>query len=232
MPRPVTLITGTRTGIGRFLAERFLDQGHQVIGCSRSEPGWGAENYTHFIADVADETAVRRIFADIRKTHGHLDHLINNAGIASMNHSMLTPLTSVRKLLDTNFVGTFLFSREASKLMQRQGKGRIVNFSTVAVHMKLQGEAVYVASKAAVVALTQVMAGEFAANGITVNAVGPTPVSTDLIKSVPSEKIEALLARQAIRRLGTFEDVANVIDFFLKPESSFVTGQCIYLGGV
>jgi len=83
-----------------------------------------------------------------------------------------------------------------------------------------------------VLSLTQVLAREFAPFGITVNAIGPTPVDTDLIRAVPKPKIEALVERQAVKRMGTVADVDNVIDFFLKPESSFVTGQVIYLGGV
>jgi 3-oxoacyl-[acyl-carrier protein] reductase len=128
--------------------------------------------------------------------------------------------------------GTFLFSREAAKLMKNRRYGRIVNFTSVAVPLKLEGESIYVASKAAVASLTEVLARELAAYGITVNAVGPTPIETDLIRSVPRDKIERLVARQAIPRLGRFEDVANVVDFFLRPESGFVTGQNLFLGGV
>jgi 3-oxoacyl-[acyl-carrier protein] reductase len=149
-----------------------------------------------------------------------------------MNHSLLTPLSTVHGIFNTNVVGTFLLSREAAKLMKRNNYGRIVNFTTVAVPLKLAGEAAYVASKAAVLSLTEVMAREFAEFGITVNAVGPVPVETDLIRSVPKDKIDRLLARQAIPRLGKFEDVANVIDFYLRKESGFVTGQNLYLGGV
>jgi 3-oxoacyl-[acyl-carrier protein] reductase len=139
---------------------------------------------------------------------------------------------TVRRLLDTNVTGSFLFAREAAKLMKTRSFGRIVNLSTVAVPLKLEGEAAYVASKAAVVALTQVLARELASFGVTVNAVGPTPIDTDLIRAVPREKIDRLVERQAVRRLGTPEDVANVVDFFLRPESGFVTGQVVYLGGV
>ncbi len=95
-----------------------------------------------------------------------------------------------------------------------------------------EGEAIYAASKAAVTTLTQILAREFAPFGITVNAVGPTPIKTDLIAGVPREKLDALVARQAIPRFGRIEDVANVVDFFLRDESAFVTGQVVYLGGV
>jgi 3-oxoacyl-[acyl-carrier protein] reductase len=229
---PVTVITGTRTGIGRFLAEHYVRRGHRVVGCSRGDVDWALEGYSHYTADVADEGAVKALFADVRKTCGRVDHLINNAGIASMNHSLLTPISTVHRVLDTNVVGTFLFCREAAKLMKTTEYGRIVNLVTVAVPLKLEGEAIYVASKAAVLSLTEVLARELAAFGITVNAVGPVPVATDLIRSVPKEKIDHLVSRQAIPRLGTPADIANVIDFYLQPESDFITGQCLFLGGV
>ena len=230
--KPVTLITGTRKGIGKFLVERYVAKGHLVVGCSRGAPDWTLDGYEHFEADVADEKAVLRMFAAVGKKYRRLDHLINNAGIASMNHVMLTPLSTVHDVLNTNVVGTFLFCREASRLMGRHKYGRIVNFATVATPLKLEGEAIYAASKAAIVSFTEVMARELAPLGITVNAVGPTPVPTDLVKNVPKEKMDRLIARQAIARFGTNDDVANVIDFFLARESEFVTGQTLYLGGV
>ena len=232
MDRPVTLVTGSRKGLGRFIAEHYLKQGHYVVGCSRDSSDLAHDRYRHFNADVADERAVKPIFTFIRKELGGLDHLINNAGIASMNHALLTPLSTVASIFDTNVKGTFLFSREAARLMQKKGRGRIVNMTTVATPFMLEGEAIYAASKAAVLTLTQVLARELAPFGITVNAVGPTPVETDLIRAVPKEKLDRLLARQAIPRFGEPEDVVNVIDFFLRPESNFVTAQNIYLGGV
>jgi len=228
----VTLITGTRKGIGRALAEHYVRAGHRVIGCSRGDIDWTLEGYTHYRADVADEPAVKDLFTDIRRKYGRLDHLINNAGIASMNHSLLTPLSTVQSVLNTNVVGTFLFSREAAKLMAKNGYGRIVNLTTVALALRLDGEAIYVASKAAVLALTQVLARELASMGITVNAIGPVPIETDLIRSVPKDKIERLVQQQAIPRLGTCDDVANVIDFYLRRESGFITGQHLVLGGL
>lgn len=228
----IMLITGTRKGIGKYLAEYYVLKGFQVIGCSRSKVDYELKNYQHFCLDVADEGKIKQMFAEIRKEYGKLDILINNAGIASMNHVLLTPLSTINKILNTNVIGTFLCCREAAKLMQKKKYGRIVNFATVATPLKLEGEAIYAASKAAVVSLTEILARELAEMGVTVNAVGPTPVKTDLIRSVPQEKIDALLNRQAIRRFGEFKDISNVIDFLIHPESDFVTGQVIYLGGV
>ena len=228
----IMLITGTRKGIGRYLAEYYLERGYQVIGCSRSDSDLQREAYTYFALDVADEAAVIDMFSSISSKFGRLDVLVNNAGIASMNHSLLTPAKTVTSIIETNLLGTFLMSREAAKLMRSREFGRIVNFSTVATPLKLEGESVYAASKAAIVSLTEVLARELAEFGITVNAVGPTPVETDLIRNVPRDKIDRLLARQAIPRFGTFEDISNVIDFFISPDSDFVTGQNLYLGGV
>jgi len=228
----VIAITGTRKGIGRYLSEVFLERGWHVVGCSRGASDLTHERYSHFELDVCDERAVASMLRQVSKAHGRLDGLLNNAGIASMNHAMLTPGSTMTRVFETNVFGTFLFCREAAKLMGRGKYGRIVNFATVATPLKLEGEAVYAASKAAVVSLTEVLAREFAPFGITVNAVGPTPVPTDLVGAVSQDKMTALIARQAIPRYGTMEDVLNVCDFFLREESEFITGQTLYLGGV
>lgn len=229
---PVVLITGTRKGIGRFLAEQFTQRGVLVEGCSREAPDWTLAGYTHHLADVTDEDQVRTMMGAIQKRHGRLDVLINNAGIASMNHALLTPLSTARKITEINFLGTFLVCREAARLMQRRRFGRIINFSTIAAPMMLEGEAIYAASKSAVETLTRILARELAPFGITCNAIGPTPIDTDLIRAVPPEKIQRLLDRLAIKRPGRFEDVMNVIDFFIRLESDYITGQVLYLGGV
>lgn len=230
--KAVMLITGTSSGIGNYLAGYYADKGYQVIGCSRKSAEIGSTNYEHHLLDVTDEHQVKHLFKNIRKRHGKLDILLNNAGIASMNHALLTPLHTVKEILETNVLGTFLFCREAAKLMKINKYGRIVNFATVATELKLEGEAVYAGSKAAVVTLTEIMAREFAAMNITVNAIGPAPIRTNLIRNVQDAKLNKVIARQAIKRYGEFRDVSNVVDFFIRQDSDFITGQTIYLGGV
>jgi 3-oxoacyl-[acyl-carrier protein] reductase len=226
------VITGTRKGIGRSLAEHSLNQGWHVTGCSRGEASINHSHYTHYSLDVGDESAVVKMAREVKQQMGRVDALLNNAGIASMNHCLLTPGSTVSRILQTNVVGTFLFCREFAKLMRKSDRARIVNFTTVAHPLNLEGEAIYAASKAAVESLTRILARELAELQITVNAVGPTPIATDLIKGVPVEKMEALIARQAIQRYGTDKDVINAVEFFLRPESDFITGQVLYLGGV
>jgi len=231
MPGDVMLITGARKGIGRFLAEHYAGRGYRVVGCSRQAPDWTHPNCEHVAADVSREEDVKGLLSRIAGRYGRLDVILNNAGIASMNHFLLTPGNTAQRIMETNFTGTFLVCREGARLMMKHRRGRIVNFSTVAVPMTLEGEAVYAASKSAVETFTKVIARELAPCGITCNAVGPAPVETDLIRSVPPEKIRQLVDRLAIKRLGTFQDVANVIDFFIREESAYVTGQILYLGG-
>jgi 3-oxoacyl-[acyl-carrier protein] reductase len=228
----VMVITGTRKGIGHFLATHYLEKNWAVAGCSREMAERSHDAYVHYCLDVADEAAVRAMVRGVVERFGRIDVLVNNAGIASMNHLLLTPLATVEKIFRTNVFGTFLFARECAKVMAQRRYGRIVNFATVATPLDLEGEAAYAASKAAVESLTRILAREVAPLNITVNAVGPTPVKTDLVGGVPAEKMESLIGRQAIHRYGEFRDVANVVDFFIRPESDFVTGQVVYLGGV
>jgi 3-oxoacyl-[acyl-carrier protein] reductase len=225
------MITGASRGIGAHLVLHYLGQGDQVIGCARGPATVEHECYTHLQVDVTDEAAVRAGFFDIRQRFGRLDVLINNAGIASMNPVALTPYDTARQIMSTNFLGTFAFTHAAMRLLRSSRTGRIVNFTTVAVPMRLEGEAIYAASKSAVETFTRIVAREAAPFGITCNAVGPSPVRTQLTENVGTDKIEKLLARQAIPHWAESSDVANVVDFFLRPESAMITGQVIYLGG-
>jgi 3-oxoacyl-[acyl-carrier protein] reductase len=230
--KKIMVITGTSKGIGKSLSEYFLKKGFTVIGCSRSATDLINDNYEHFYLDVSDEKSVQKMIDAVSKKHKKIDYLINNAGIASMNHTLLTPASIVEKILKINVLGTFLFSREVAKVMYKNKWGRIINFSTVGVPFRLEGECIYTSSKASIEMMTRIMAKEYADMNITVNAIGPTPIKTDLIKSIPKDKINSLINRQAIKQLSDYKDVANVIEFFINNKSKMITGQVVYLGGV
>ena len=232
MPPRHVLITGASRGIGAALAEHCLAAGDSVVGCGRSAPTLCHERYTHRMVDITDDSAVDGFFRELKHQFKTLDVLINNAGIASMNAIALTPVEAARRILETNFLAAFHFTREALRMMRRSPAARIVNISTVAVPLRLEGEAVYAASKSALETFTRIAAREVAPFGITCNAVGPSPIRTKLTAGVPDRKIQAIIDAQAVRRWAECEDVVNVVDFFLRPQSSMVTGQVIYLGGI
>ena len=152
------VITGTRKGLGKDLSEYYLSQGHKVAGCSRGKSSIEHENYLHFELDVADEKAVIKMVRRRKKELGSIDVLLNNAGIAAMNHLLTSPYGNAKNVFSTNFFGTFLLTREVSKVMMKLNKGSIVNYTTVAVPLDLAGEAVYAASKAAVESFTRTSA--------------------------------------------------------------------------
>ena len=228
----VVLITGASRGIGKNLCEHYCNRGFLVYGCSRSASDFSHSRYIHLLADITQEGDVKKVVRRCLDDHGRIDILINNAGIASMNHLISTPVETVVKLFETNFLGTFLFSREVSKSMIKNKYGRIVNFTTVAKPLNLEGELIYTSSKAAIEQFTKVSAKELGSFNITVNAIGPAPVPTRLTQSVPKEKLDKIIHSQAIKRMGTFQDISHLVDFLIAAESDFISGQIIYLGGI
>lgn len=232
MTAKTILITGTSRGLGKEIAEYFLSHDHKVIGCSRSVGEIAHSNYSHYQIDVSSPDQVSNFFFELRKETKQLDALINNAGIASMNAFALTPAETFQKIFDVNVKATFLFCQKALGFLKKSPHPRIINMTTVAVPLRLEGEAIYASSKSAVETLTRIIAKEYGGFGITCNAIGPSPIATNLIQGVPKNKIAELVERQAIRQMATPSDVINLVEFYLRPESSMITGQVIYLGGI
>lgn len=231
--KEVILITGSSRSIGRYLVEYFAKKGFQVIGCSRSPVDYEFENYKHFCLDVSDETKVKQMFSEVRKTYNRLDILINNAGIMSANYALLTPLQTVKNILDANFIGTFLFCREAVKLMQKNQYGRIINISSIAVQLVLAGSSIYSASKAAVEQFSKVLAKEVAPYNITVNILGLSLVgNSGMAKDMSERAIKQTLEHTASKSQLDFDDIIHAVDFFISPKSSTVTGQILHLSGL
>lgn len=225
------LITGATRGLGLHLAEHYLSAGDTVIGCGRGAAAIDHPGYSHHRLDVSIEPDVAAMMSAIRADHAGLDVLINNAGAAAMNAFALTPPATARRIIDTNVIGPMLLTHGAIRLLRGSKAARIVNITTIAVPLRLAGEAVYAASKGALEIFTRVLAHEVGAMGITCNAVGPSIVRTRLTEGIPEDKRKRLLAAQAVPHEATGADVANVVDFFLRPESRMVTGQVVYLGG-
>lgn len=232
MKEKVMIITGTSRGIGKYLSEYYLENGYHVIGCSRGEASISNEKYTHFSLDITIEKDVRSLINAVYNTYNKIDVLVNNAGVLSSNHLLLFPGKTAQNIINTNVMGTFLFCREAAKIMSKANYGRIINIVSVDTPLKLEGTAVYAASKAAIVNFTEIIARELAPYNITVNSIGPSPVKTDLIKGIHEEKFTEMINRQAIKRYTEMKDIVNVIDFYISTSSDFITGQNIYLGGV
>lgn len=231
-PRGVVLVTGASRGIGRALCEHYALAGRPVCGCSRRESDWVHPGYRHFVLDLRDEDAVVSMFGAIAAELGGLEALVNCAGVAALGHTLLARADEARSLFDTNVVAPLVLTREAARLMKKKRFGRIVHFTTIAVPLRIEGEALYAASKAAVETMTRITARELARFCITVNAVGPSIVRTEMGSALPADLVAATLAKQAIPRVGELRDVVNVVDFFLRRESDAVTGQVLYLGGV
>ena len=222
------LITGTSQGLGHALAERLLADGWTVHGFARGPQTLAHERFSAHVVDVTDEAAVRAAVATIAES-GRVDLLVNNAGAASMNALLLTPGETADRLMRVNYLGTFHCLQAVGKVMVRQRAGRIVNVTTVAVPLSLEGEAAYVASKAAVEALTKVAAKELASSGIIVSAVGFGPIDTALTRAVPRDRLASLNHQLDLAASPT---PAAAAAFLLEHVRSAEAGRIAYLGDV
>ncbi len=227
---PTVLITGTTQGLGRALAERMLADGWIVHGFARGPQSLSHEHFRAHAVDVTDEAAVRTKVAAVAAA-GRIDVLINNAGSAALNAFLLTPGKVAENLMRVNYLGTFHCLQAVGKVMIRQRGGLVINLTTVAVPLSLEGEAAYVASKAAVEALTKVAAKELASQGVRVIALGLGPVDTKLTRAVPKAalaKINGAIGRPQ----GTAMDEA--VDFILSRlrDPGIKSGSVEYLGSV
>ena len=231
--KKLVLITGTSRGIGAYLAKHYLLKGYIVIGCSRSISVIDEIDYFHIQSDISEELEILKVFSFIRKQFGYIDVLINNAAInPAIMSAALLPYESIQKAYKVNVFATMLFCREAVKLMSRKKFGRIINIGSMASKHEVPGEGLYTSTKAAVIAYTRVLAKEVYKQGITANVVAPSAIETELSKQINVNALKEVLLRNAIHKMGEFSDVSNVIDLLINEESSSITGQAIFLGGV
>lgn len=236
----VALVTGASRGIGAAIAKRLGKDGFTVIvnyagsadaaaAVVREIEAAGGKAMTAQ-ADVSDAGAVKDMFDSADAAFGGVDVLINNAGIMMLAPIAAADDQNVSRQIDINLKGTINTLREAATRL-RSG-GRIVNFSTTVVGLKLETYGVYAATKAAVETLTAIMAKEMRGRNITVNAIAPGPTATDLfLKGKSDELIERMAKMNPLERLGTPKDIANVVSFLAGPDSAWVNGQTLRANG-
>ncbi|TWW08967.1 oxidoreductase [Planctomyces bekefii] len=228
----VIALTGTSRGIGKMLAQDLVERGAIVLGFSRSEGTINHPQYQHFAVDISEEKPVETIFRSIKKQCGKIDILINNAGVAKSQFTLLTPLAHAEEVMRINFLGAFLMAREAGKIMMSRKFGRIINISSMTVPLAPEGGAIYSASKSALTQLTHTMAKELASYNITCNLLGISAIETEMYQTLSRDKLDAMINSLPLKKPATIADITNVIDFFARRESSNITSQIVYLGGV
>lgn len=237
----VAIVTGGSRGIGKACALRLGKDGMCVAVNYNSSPD-KAEEVVNEIksyggdaiavqADVSTAEGAKKLVNETNKKWGRIDVLVNNAGIVKDEYLLMMTKDSVDKCLDLNVKGYLYCAQNAALKMFRKKSGKIINISSVSSVMALAGQTVYSTTKGAVNSMTQTMAKELAPYGITVNAVAPGFISTEMIDVLPPEKTEEYLKAIPMGRLGRSEEVANVVAMLASDNFSYMTGQVLVLDG-
>ncbi len=237
----VALVTGASRGIGRACAVKLAECGYDVAVNYNSNEAKAAEVVAEieklsvkaaaFKADTADLKAVQGMFREVQKTFGQLDVLVNNAGVVDDAYLLMINEDSLSKSLDINIKGYFHCAQQAALKMMSKKSGKIINISSVSSVLAVEGQGVYSATKGAVNSMTATLAKELAPRGISVNAVAPGFIATEMMDAIPEDKKQEYLKAIPMNKFGSAEDVANVVAQLCSEAFSYMTGQVIVLDG-
>jgi 3-oxoacyl-[acyl-carrier protein] reductase len=237
----VAIVTGASRGIGRAIALSLASYGASVVVnyCGSKEKaeevvqeirtaGGVASTYQ---ADVADAEAVKLMFSDVMKLYGKIDILVNNAGITRDNLILKMTEDEFDSVINTNLKGVFNCLKQVSRIMLKQKSGRIINISSISGVIGNAGQVNYSASKAGVIGMTMSLAKELGSRGITVNAIAPGYIATDMTAVLNDEVKEKVAEQIPLKRLGEVEDIAELAAFLASSKASYITGQTIQVDG-
>lgn len=238
---PVALVTGGSRGIGRAIARTLARDGFFIILTYVSRPEEAERTVGEIVAagaqarafalDVGDDAAVEAFFAAEIKDKVNLAVLVNNAGITRDGFLIRMKSEDFDRVLDVNLGGAFVCSREAARVMSKRRAGRIINISSVVGQMGNAGQANYCAAKAGLIGLTKSNARELAARGITVNAVAPGFIETDMTAKLGEDVVAGYVEAIPLRRMGTAQDVAEAVAFLASERAAYITGQVLAVNG-
>ena len=230
----VCIITGAAQGIGHQIAKQFAADGAIVYACDRQEFTSNNENIHPVVLDITNAASVKTTFTQIFKTEGHIDCLVNNAGIVYNRKIGMITREETERMFLVNVIAAMELLQLVSRLMARCSGGSIVNIASVTAVLGSPGQVAYSATKGAIISMTKSAAKELASQGIRVNAVAPGIVKTERFKELyesDGDKIDARIERIALGRLGTPEDVAHACAFLASDRANYISGQILGVDG-
>lgn len=233
----IALVTGASRGIGKAIAQTLVEQGATVIGTATSESGAQAisdylgENGKGLVLNVTDNDSITEMFAAIKASFGDVDILVNNAGITRDNLLMRMKDSEWDDIIATNLTSVFKLSKAVLRAMMKKRAGRVITIGSVVGSMGNAGQSNYSAAKAGVLGFTRSMAKEVASRGITVNAVAPGFIETDMTRELDEEQRNAILSQVPMNRLGQAEEIAKVVAFLASDDAAYITGETIHING-
>ena len=233
----VALVTGASRGIGRAIAETLVAAGARVIGTATSERGAAAiqeylgDNGLGLVLNVTDSQSVTDVFAAIKEKEGDVSILVNNAGITRDNLLMRMKEDEWGDIIDTNLTSIFRTSKAVMRPMMKKRHGRIINIGSVVGSMGNPGQTNYCAAKAGLIGFTKSLAREVASRQITVNAIAPGFIQTDMTDELTEEQQQGIMSQVPMERLGQAQEIANAVLFLASDSAAYITGETLHVNG-